>query len=633
MELSNLSIPDLEEPADDSYMSQGEICTPETDLYTQTYLEPEVEVESIPPDIHPFESEVEFEAELNKAPESSGDDGNFLPETVNLRKALGDWVMKHNVGHNAVCDLLSLLREVGHSELPKDRRTLMGTIQKVNAIENCGGRYVYLGVENGIRTTFDEHGFREIVDLYINVDGLPIFSSSGNHIWPILAMFNKYDPFLIALYHGYSKPDSVDDFLNDFIKEMSHLRANLPFYEGTSYQVGIKAFICDAPARCFLKGIINHTGYNACERCCTVGKWCRHRIILGSTVKEARTHEKFSQNFYSDENEGGDYHQQGDCPILSFDDIDVVRDVVLDSMHLVFLGVVKRTLLFMKTVKGSDIRLSSGLVNELSLRLVNINGCLPSDFVRQPRSLKFLPYWKATEYRSFLLYSGPVVLKGILSNKKYSHFMHLSVAIYLLSEESDERRNSHLTYCRRLLEVYVKNSDKYLGEIFNVYNVHNLLHIVDDVERFNAPLQDISAFPFENYLQKLKKYVKGTRYPLEEIIKRQGESIGRTNNVKTSKACKVACTPKDGCFRTKDGVVILKNSLDHDMFKCLFYPSSQLLDFYSNPLSSSIIGTYLIRCTTNTVSRVVYRGELLRKCVCLPYGNGYVVMSLLHGMF
>ncbi|KAF0711158.1 Uncharacterized protein FWK35_00024933 [Aphis craccivora] len=39
---------------------------------------------------------------------------------------------------------------------------------------------------------------------------------------------------------------------------------------------------------------------------------------------------------------------------------------------------------------------------------------LPVEFTRQPRELKYLLRWKATEFRSFLLYLGPIALKGNL---------------------------------------------------------------------------------------------------------------------------------------------------------------------------------------------------------------------------
>ena len=61
-------------------------------------------------------------------------------------------------------------------------------------------------------------------------------------------------------------------------------------------------------------------------------------------------------------------------------------------------------------------------------------GKLPSEFARQPRSLAELDRWKATELRNFLLYTGPVVLKGIIDVNQYRHFLSFSVAIRLLRE-------------------------------------------------------------------------------------------------------------------------------------------------------------------------------------------------------
>ena len=58
-----------------------------------------------------------------------------------------------------------------------------------------------------------------------------------------------------------------------------------------------------------------------------------------------------------------------------------------------------------------------------------MNVQLPSEFTRQPRSLNERDRWKATELRQFLLYTGPVVLRGILDSRAYKHFVALSVAV------------------------------------------------------------------------------------------------------------------------------------------------------------------------------------------------------------
>ena len=54
---------------------------------------------------------------------------------------------------------------------------------------------------------------------------------------------------------------------------------------------------------------------------------------------------------------------------------------------------------------------SVALISERLLALVVHVAC---DFARKPRSLKDLARWKATELRQFLLYTGPIVLKGII---------------------------------------------------------------------------------------------------------------------------------------------------------------------------------------------------------------------------
>ena len=144
----------------------------------------------------------------------------------------------------------------------------------------------------------------------------------------------------------------------------------------------------------------------------------------------------------------------------------------------------------------------------ISDELVSLHGKLPSDFVRQPRSLMELDRWKATELRQFLLYTGPVVLKKVVTPKVYEVFICLSVAVSILLEEDSNRRNSYLMLARQLLQSFIVNSLTVFGEVFVVYNVHNLLHLADDVEYFNCSLNHLSASPFKNHLQHLKRLVR-----------------------------------------------------------------------------------------------------------------------------
>lgn len=47
------------------------------------------------------------------------------------------------------------------------------------------------------------------------------------------------------------------------------------------------------------------------------------------------------------------------------------------------------------------------------------------------------------------------------------------------------------------------------------HNVHGLIHIADDYERF-GPLDNISAFPFENFMKNLKKKLSNHEMPLQQ---------------------------------------------------------------------------------------------------------------------
>lgn len=54
------------------------------------------------------------------------------------------------------------------------------------------------------------------------------------------------------------------------------------------------------------------------------------------------------------------------------------------------------------------------------------------------------------------------------------------------------------------------------------YNVHNLVHICNDVETF-GPLDEFSAFKFESFMYKLKLKLKTSSRPLHQIVNRIAE--------------------------------------------------------------------------------------------------------------
>lgn len=78
--------------------------------------------------------------------------------------------------------------------------------------------------------------------------------------------------FIISLYLGNSKPSSLHEFPDDFLSEFEEIIRQGVSLEDKTFQVELRAFICDAPARAFLKQVKGHTGYFSCERCVILEK-------------------------------------------------------------------------------------------------------------------------------------------------------------------------------------------------------------------------------------------------------------------------------------------------------------------------------------------------------------------------
>ena len=152
-----------------------------------------------------------------------------------------------------------------------------------------------------------------------------------------------------------------------------------------------------------------------------------------------------------------------------------------------------------------------------SEHLVLLRGNKPSRFARKPRTLFELDRWKDTEFRQFLLYTGPAVLRKVLSKVMFRHFMSLSLAISILIFDDVDARDGMLEYAALLLKFFVDNAHIYYGDTFNVFNDHNLKHIIDEVKHFNCSLNDLSCFKFQNYLQFLKRMVKNANNPIVQI--------------------------------------------------------------------------------------------------------------------
>jgi len=401
-----------------------------------------------------------------------------------------------------------------------DCRTLLGSgSSKVVGIKQVNpGIYYHFGLEAGIKR-FPKHCTGgDTIMLNIGIDGLPLTKSSSSAFWPILAYifpFNN-DVFPIGIYWGNEKPTDSNQYMHDFVYEAKNIIENGIIVNGSLKNVSIFVFSCDTPAKSFILKTKGHSGFSSCNRCIQEGEYLRNRVCFPyqKNCITKRTHENYINRTYDDHHVSSELSN-----IIEIPGIDVVKNFSLDYMHLICLGVMKK-LIILWTHKGPlNVRLPSRKTQQITSLLLKLKKYITCDFSRKPREVEAIHRWKATEMRQFLLYTGPLVLKDVLSHECYVHFHSLSIAMTILLSPD---KQDYVQFAKDLLDYFVENYQHLYGKHYLSNNIHSILHLVDDYNNF-GPLDNCSAFYFENYMKNLKSMVRKHENPLQQVVKRYDE--------------------------------------------------------------------------------------------------------------
>lgn len=408
---------------------------------------------------------------------SSDDDCELEIPGSCLREELAEWAVSCNIAHSSLTKLLKILR--GHNmDVPNQASTLLQTPRKLTLKKKSGGDYYYFGLEQCIKQALLAISLNEIgiIELKVSIDGLPIFKSKNQSLWPIqcsIASLPQIKPFVVALYFSDHKPHDYD-FLEDFINELKHLMTAGFFIESDpsrAIPVKVHCIICDAPARALVKGMVQFNGFYGCDYCDVRGEYDGRMMFL--ELGQGRTDSSFR-------NKSNPEHHKSNSPFLHLD-LDMIQTFPIDPMHAIDLGVVKRLLLLWKE-GPRETRLSAGQMSVISAYLHSVRPFMPPFFNRKPRGLDEVKMWKATEFQTFLMYIGPIVLKGILPTKMYTHFMCLSVSVCILY--NSKLVELHQDYAHRLLLHFIEESKLLYGKRFVSYNVHSLFHMAGIARKF-----------------------------------------------------------------------------------------------------------------------------------------------------
>lgn len=384
-----------------------------------------------------------------------------------------------------------------------------------------------------MRKTMLEHNISDTdLTLLWNCDGVPVFESSGYSIWPLQCVVNELPPEIrkkhvlcMALWFGSSSPNMITMF-TPVIEEAKMLST-----QGFTWQNPItdtpatsRAFLltsaCDATARPRLKNSLQFNGKFGCDWCLHPGESVEKgaglvRVYPFSVPEpDPRTQDKWEEDAISAK--GNPVNGvRGPCQLLFLPLFNIVKGFVPDYMHCVLLGVVRQwaTLWFDPQYNQCPWYLGRH-TQMLDSRLLEMKP--PREISRAPRSLKERKFWKATEWKSFLLYYSLFVLMGILPTKFYHHWCLLCFSLHILLQP---RIPKHLIEKADLmLKKFVIDAEMLYGKQHISFNVHQLTHLASSVCNW-GPLWAASAFSFESNNRKLLSFFHGTQHVPMQIAK------------------------------------------------------------------------------------------------------------------
>lgn len=440
--------------------------------------------------------------------------------TLNLRDRLASWAVSFRIAVRALSALLILLKDYVSEALPICGKTILKVVKKKKNgyMKMEPGYYYHFGLLDGIRKNVSVSDIKNgTIELVANVDGLPLAKSSSSQLWPILCYVRPHPEkvFMVGLYWGMEKPHCSNAYMETFINEVQDLQENGVEIHNVKYNFLMDCYALDAPAKAYVLKIKGHSGFSSCTKCKIEGEYLRHRVAFPDIDCKARTHQGFL------EREDEEHHVGDESVITVLNPFNIVIRFVLDYMHLVLLGVVKKMIRLW--LKGPlRVRMDKKKVDRLTLGILKAKDFIPYEFCRKGRTLVELLRFKATEFRLFLLYTSiPVFFfdRKLLPEKIRIHFLYLTIAFRILLSREFEKDKKIIRFVRRVLRQFVLNFGKYYGTHLISHNVHGLLHITDDFKQFGA-LDKCSAFPFENFMTILKGMVKKGDKHLQQVVNR-----------------------------------------------------------------------------------------------------------------
>ena len=297
-------------------------------------------------------------------------------------------------------------------------------------------------------------------------------------------------------------------------------------------------------------------------------------------------------------------------------------------MHCVLLGVVRQFVnLWFDSTSHDKLYSMRKKVAEIDKIIVSIKP--PSEIKRLPRSLAVRRYWKASEWRSFLLFYSVVALSGIMPLQFYNHWLLLVFAVYHMLTKPVRRAD--LSACNMALLNFIALVPELYGPEHVSFNVHLLSHLVHSVEHW-GPLWASSAFVFEDANGQLLKWFHGSNAVSRQIFKSYIASTHlrplaeRYVQASSSEKLKQFFAKLSGIhFHCQNATLFTEGVIGLGMCKTTSLSALEILaveSFLSRSDFPSTVATFKRVLVNGTVMHTLQYSQRIKRCDCFCYLRG-----------
>uniref|UniRef100_A0A336MJ98 CSON000795 protein n=1 Tax=Culicoides sonorensis TaxID=179676 RepID=A0A336MJ98_CULSO len=431
----------------------------------------------------------------------------FSPNKPSLREQLKEFAQKHNPSTDMFEDMLQIMESNGVS-VPKNLDVIFEPLNMFDEILMSFGHYLNFGIVKNLENIVKAFNSKKRLPNTLKID-LAIYMVKSKpdennqkppHHLIILGRLLEVDHvFVIGIYKGAFPSLLIgNQILKPLNDELATIEKNPIDIEKKKFKIEINAIICDPVANSIATCTALPDSISGCSRCDSSGtlQFVHGITSYPPTVGINRYDDDFNYCVLNGHHIG--------IPILNEREFGLKTHFVIDYKSLVCEGVMKR-MMNLWTHGKLDYRLNNKALRKISAELLLISKNCPKEFRHKPKTMDEIDNWTNYDWRQFLLYYGPAVLKNRLSPKYYKHFLYLHLGIRISCSLTDYKECGAFI-AGQLLNYFVNDFAKLYSPDLLDYNIHNLLHI-ENMVHFKGPLDNICGFNFDKQFDMIERLI------------------------------------------------------------------------------------------------------------------------------